>query len=197
MANDDKLPPEKLAIRKAQRKEQKALRKAVEPKKEVTPSSGEPMETDDSSTTTTTTTTTTTITTTSPPASSSKDVVMDEASKHTPPVDEGAKEQKGKEKETEDDKEKLREKAKEEEEEEIRSKESKDKGKEKKVQKKKLFYKYVSIIHRELKPSPMRKGRKYEPFGYPFVFSVDPEFVTNRQIYDMVFDHIKKIYKKV
>ena len=70
----------------------------------------------------------------------------------------------------------------------------KEKGKQKK--KPQPYLKYVSVIHRELKPNPMKKARKYDLFGFPFVLSVDPAFVTNRQLYEMIWHHVQKIYKK-
>jgi len=42
----------------------------------------------------------------------------------------------------------------------------------------------------------MKKARKYELFGFPFVLSIDPAFATNRQIYERIWQHVQNIYKK-
>jgi len=153
VANDDRLPPEKLAARKAERKAAKLAAKA---KLEAENKPVEPMDTDEQKPT------------------EGKDVEMTDSDS---------------EKEKEDDKEKEKEK-------EVDEKKAKEKEKGKKKEKKKPYLKYVSVIHRELKPSPLKKGRRYDLFGYPFVLSIDTEFTTNREIYERIWYHIQRIYKK-
>eukprot|EP01087_Luapelamoeba_hula_P023258 TRINITY_DN8513_c0_g1_i1.p1 TRINITY_DN8513_c0_g1~~TRINITY_DN8513_c0_g1_i1.p1 ORF type:complete len:1313 (+),score=298.81 TRINITY_DN8513_c0_g1_i1:395-3940(+) len=187
VANDDRLPPEKVASRKAQRalerEDRKRQRSALRLKKQRLQAeaaaaqageagvalSAERMETDSTPAATATT------------EAAPSDVEMKETKEEEetdPP-----KADKGKEKvntTTNDD-----------------GNSSDEEGWPKPtVLRSKYYMRYISVVHRELRVIPMSTTRRFETFGFPFVYSVDLAFVTNRQLYEQIWAHVRDIYSK-